>query len=60
MLKAIVGMEIRIERLDGKFKLSQNREMRDIVSVGQTLIERGEVGLGQSMPDCAACYRPTA
>lgn len=29
MLRAIVGLEFRIERLEGKFKLSQNRDERD-------------------------------
>jgi transcriptional regulator len=29
MLKAIVGLEIEITRLEGKFKLSQNRSAAD-------------------------------
>ena len=29
MLRAIVGLEFRIERLEGKFKLSQNRDDQD-------------------------------
>jgi predicted FMN-binding regulatory protein PaiB len=28
MLKAIVGFEVEVERLEGKFKLSQNRPRR--------------------------------
>lgn len=42
-LQAIVGIEIRITRLVGKFKLSQNREERDRVAVVEALAERGDV-----------------
>ena len=41
-LKAIVGIEIRLTRLVGKWKLGQNREERDRVSVAQALAERGD------------------
>jgi len=51
MLKAIVGIEIEIERIVGKFKLSQNRELRDKVSAGEALKAQGDVALGQAMLD---------
>lgn len=51
MLKSIVGLEIEITRLVGKFKLSQNREVRDRVNAGQTLLNLGDSALGQAMLD---------
>ena len=51
MLKSIVGLEVDITRLVGKFKLSQNRETRDRVSAGQTLLNQGDGALGQAMLD---------
>ncbi|MDE2304534.1 MAG: FMN-binding negative transcriptional regulator [Gammaproteobacteria bacterium] len=54
MLKAIVGVEIRIEALVGKFKLSQNREMRDRLSLGEALKRQGDTALGQAILDAAA------
>lgn len=52
MLKAIVGIEIGITRLVGKFKLGQNREDRDRIGAGQALIAQGEVEVGTAMIDC--------
>jgi transcriptional regulator len=49
MLKAIVGIEIAIEQLEGKAKLSQNREARDRLGAAGTLVERGSTELGQQM-----------
>lgn len=51
MLKAIVGIEIEIIRLVGKFKLSQNRAVRDRVSAGEALIGQGDIALGRVMLD---------
>ena len=51
MLKSIVGLEVDITRLVGKFKLSQNREVRDRVSAGQTLLSQGDGALGRAMLD---------
>jgi transcriptional regulator len=51
MLKAIVGMEIEVTRITGKFKLSQNRELRDRLSLGEALIAQGDVALGQATLD---------
>jgi transcriptional regulator len=49
MLKAVVGIEIAVDRLEGKAKLSQNRETRDRLGAAHTLIERGSSELGASM-----------
>lgn len=49
MLKAIVGIEIAIDRLEGKAKLGQNRESRDRLGAAGTLVERGSTELGQLM-----------
>lgn len=49
MLKAIVGIEIGITRLEGKLKLSQNREERDRENAGGMLIEAGQIELGRAM-----------
>jgi transcriptional regulator len=49
MLKAIVGIEIEISRIEGKIKLSQNREERDRLNAADTLLERGKAGLAQAM-----------
>jgi transcriptional regulator len=51
MLKAIVGIEIEITQLVGKFKLSQNREVRDRLGAADALIGLGDTGLGHSMRD---------
>ena len=49
MLKAIVGIEIAITRLEGKAKLSQNRETRDRLNAAEVLLTQGAVGLAQAM-----------
>ena len=49
MLRAIVGIEILIDRIEGKSKLSQNREPRDRINAADTLAERGEADLAQAM-----------
>jgi transcriptional regulator len=51
MLRAIVGVEIDISRLVGKFKLSQNREERDRLGAANALIAQGSLGVGQAMRD---------
>ncbi|HWW07296.1 FMN-binding negative transcriptional regulator [Collimonas sp.] len=53
MLKAIVGLEIEITRLVGKSKLSQNKEVRDIRSAGETLKAQGDRVIGDAMLACA-------
>jgi transcriptional regulator len=49
MLRSIVGIEIAVDRLEGKAKLSQNREVRDRLGAAGTLIERGSTELGRQM-----------
>lgn len=39
---AIVGFEIRVERIEGKFKLSQNRSGEDRAGVREGLLARGD------------------
>ena len=39
MMKAIVGFEIEVTRLEGKFKLSQNRSADDVAAVIQALMK---------------------
>jgi transcriptional regulator len=49
MLRAIVGIEIEIRRMEGKAKLSQNREARDRLNAADTLLAKGEEALGRAM-----------
>ena len=49
MLRAVVGLEIDITALEGKSKLSQNREPRDVAGAAQMLRLRGSDELAQSM-----------
>ena len=49
MLKAVVGIEVQITRLEGKSKLSQNRDERDRQSAAHMLVQRGEGPLGTAM-----------
>ena len=51
MLKAIVGIEVAITRMEGKAKLSQNREPRDRLNAADTLMAKGAEGLGTAMRD---------
>jgi transcriptional regulator len=44
MLGGIVGVEIRVSRLEGKYKLSQNRTMMERERVAAALDRRGEPG----------------
>jgi len=49
MLKAVVGIQVEIQRIEGKAKLSQNREARDRLNAADTLLAKGEEGLGKAM-----------
>ena len=49
MLAAIVGVEIEITKLIGKWKLSQNKEERDRISAAEELHERGEQVISNAM-----------
>jgi transcriptional regulator len=49
MLQAIVGLEVQVTRLVGKFKLGQNREARDRLGAADALAARGQTGLAEAM-----------
>jgi transcriptional regulator len=49
MLDAIVGFEIAVEKLDGKFKLSQNRKPVDQARVAAALEREGAAELAALM-----------
>jgi transcriptional regulator len=49
MVKAIVGIEIGITEITGKFKLSQNRETRDAKGVADNLKRQGNELIGQAV-----------
>lgn len=49
MLTKIVGIEIGITRIVGKWKLSQNREDRDRINAAEELRKRGEDTLSTAM-----------
>lgn len=49
MLQNIVGLELRITRLEGKFKLGQNREARDREGAAAGLAKCGEVLTAEAM-----------
>jgi transcriptional regulator len=49
MLKAIVGFTLQVERLEGKFKLSQNRPGADAARVAAALEGEGEGALAALM-----------
>lgn len=46
-LKAIVGIEILIESMDGKFKVSQNQSAENQNSVKEALLKRGEAKMAR-------------
>jgi transcriptional regulator len=49
MMKAIVGIEVELNRLEGKRKLSQNRDERDAQGVVSALLERGREALSTAV-----------
>ena len=49
MLSAIVGIEIEITQMVGKWKLSQNREERDRINAAEELHRRGEEVISAAM-----------
>lgn len=51
MLAAIVGIEIEILRLVGKFKLSQNKAHADVAAAAAAVAESGHAALAQQMRD---------
>ncbi|MCC5809020.1 MAG: FMN-binding negative transcriptional regulator [Ectothiorhodospiraceae bacterium] len=49
MLKAIVGIQIDVETMIGKSKLSQNKEVRDRINAAEALEKRGEQAISGAM-----------
>ncbi len=49
MLAAIVGIEVEVTRMVGKWKLSQNKEERDRLGAGEELRRRGEQVISGAM-----------
>lgn len=49
MLAAIVGIEVEVTRMVGKWKLSQNKEERDRLGAGEELRKRGETVISGAM-----------
>ena len=49
MLQQIVGLELTIARLVGKFKLSQNRDTRDRLGAADAVAAEGHSALAQAM-----------
>ena len=58
MLKAIVGIEISITRMEGKAKLSQNREDRDRLNASEVLATKGDLELAKAMRNAKPIQRP--
>ena len=54
MLKAIVGIEIEITQLQGKAKLGQNKEYRDVLGVANALTATGQHAIADAMHQVAA------
>ena len=52
---AVVGIEIEITGLVGKFKLGQNKEAADRLGAANTLQDRGQTALAEAMlsPPCS-------
>ncbi|TND59717.1 FMN-binding negative transcriptional regulator [Aeromonas dhakensis] len=49
MVQAVVGIEIEITGLGGKFKLGQNKEAADRLGAANALQERGQSALAEAM-----------
>jgi transcriptional regulator len=49
MVKAIVGIEVEVSRMEGKRKLGQNREARDAAGAVSSLERTGNEPLSQAM-----------
>ncbi|VAX44998.1 FMN-binding negative transcriptional regulator [Acinetobacter calcoaceticus] len=49
MLKAIVGLEIEIKQLQGKSKLSQNKDYKDVLGAAHGLAETGHQEMADAM-----------
>ena len=49
LLQKIVGLEVRLTRVEGKSKLSQNKEVRDQQGAAEVLDQRGHHALAAAM-----------
>ena len=49
MIASIVGLEIEITRLIGKFKLGQNKEKRDVLGAADALKAQGHNAIADAM-----------
>ena len=58
MLSNIVGIEIEITKMVGKWKLSQNKEERDRVNAADELRKRGEREISGAMLNTVAKRHP--
>ena len=56
-LRAIVGVELRITRIDAKFKLSQNRSVHDVDGVIAGLQAEERTGMAEAVRSAAARRR---
>jgi transcriptional regulator len=54
MLASIVGLEVEITRLVGKFKLGQNKETRDVLGAAHALRAQGHDAIADAMLERAA------
>lgn len=54
LLEMIVGIEVEITRVEGKRKLGQNRDARDLHGAVRALQERGHTGLASAMAGASA------
>lgn len=55
LMQAIVGIEIPISELSGKFKLSQNKSQQDIAGAADNLRQQGNSAMAEAM--LAACAK---
>jgi transcriptional regulator len=53
LVKAIVGIEIKVTRYQGKSKLSQNKDVRDLRGAANGVMEQGNTLIGHAMHDSA-------
>ena len=49
MISKVVGIEIEVTRMVGKWKLSQNKDDRDRLNAADELLERGEQAISEAM-----------
>ena len=55
-IKGIIGVEIEITGIDGKWKVSQNRPVQDIAKVAEGLGDLGETHANADMAELVRRY----